>query len=171
MLKEKPSKKNFAKKKQRWSIYRSSRSQIFHNIGVLKRDLRSKLHPYFHDIFLLSFWRKRLVQLFVLFWSVITKLVVKYWIRPKWRYIREYRKHFFTDFFCIFLLIIWRKNFLQRFMVFLIIFHELMNVLSFEWLNCLKVRDVWWCKKVLSVTVTDKVWVVAWIIIWMFESI
>ena len=46
----------------------------------------------------------------------------------------ECTKHFIHGFLCIFLLDLWRKN-LQRFMMFLSIFHELMNLRSFEWLN------------------------------------
>ena len=39
--------------------------------------------------------------------------------------------------FAVFLLVLWRKNLLQSLKVFSNIFHELMNLLSFEWLNCI----------------------------------
>ena len=43
--------------------------------------------------------------------------------------------HNILPFFCIFLLILWRKDILQKFMIFLTIFHEVMKLISFEKLD------------------------------------
>ena len=45
---------------------------------------------------------------------------------------QEYTTHFTIGFLCIFLLILWRKNFHQSLMVFLTIFHKFMKLRNFE---------------------------------------
>ena len=52
----------------------------------------------------------------------------------EWRHSCEFTKHF-TGFHYIFLLILWKNNF-NVFIVVLTIYHELIKLRSFEWLNC-----------------------------------
>ena len=56
-------------------------------------------------------------------------------ILRKWRHFHKCTKHFTSGFLFTFLLILWRINFLQNFMVLLINFKELIKFGSFEWLK------------------------------------
>ena len=53
----------------------------------------------------------------------------------EWRHSCECTKHFITGFHYIFLLILWKNDF-TVFIVVLTIYHELIKLRSFEWLNC-----------------------------------
>ena len=69
--------------------------------------------------------------------------VTKSWTQRKRRRTREYIKHFTPGFLFIFLLILWKKNLLQTFIMFLPIFHKLVEILSFQSLNGLSAEVTW----------------------------
>ena len=76
-----------------------ARSVTF-NEEIFKGVLRPKFHSRFYGIFMLILWRKSLVQSFVVFRSVFTKLwVSKFWIRCMWRHTRKCTKHLTLVFF------------------------------------------------------------------------
>ena len=65
----------------------------------------------------------------------------KFWTWREWRHTLECIKYFIPGFFCIFLLILWKKNVLHSFMVVLTISHELFT--NFWMIKfCLDVSDV-----------------------------
>ena len=58
------------------------------------------------------------------------------WVEWRQSFVRrECTKHFITGFHYIFLLILWKNDF-TVFIVVLTIYHELIKLRSFEWLNC-----------------------------------
>ena len=69
----------------------------------VKGDLRPKTRPGFYGIILIILWKKRLVQSFVVLWSVFMKLWSYKALNPTWvtSYPRMY-KHFISVFLCIF---------------------------------------------------------------------
>ena len=88
--------------------------QIFQYRVKLKGELRPRTHPCFYGIILMILWKKRFVQSFVVFWSVLTKLWSYKVFNPAWvtPYPPMYKTlqpwfswHTFVDFM--------EKNFLQ----------------------------------------------------------
>ena len=95
-------------------------------------QLKDKIHNGSHIV---NFMRKSLIQSFAAFWSVARSYEMKkFWIRRLWRHTRESFHHWFS--LHILLLILWRSNLPQSFMVFLAIFHELWKFQDSEPLNC-----------------------------------
>ena len=80
--------------------------------------------------FLLFLWRKSLVEMFVVLWSVFIKF---------WSY-KALNSAWVRHTLYIFLLILWRKNLYKNFTEFLTIFHELTKLQNFEWLTCVPTK-------------------------------
>ena len=99
----------------------------------VKRNMRAKFTPCFYVMFFKHFWSKELMQSFQAFYSVFTKLrSFKFFHRRKWRHTHEQGKHFTPAFLCISWLILWRKNLMEYFMVFLTIYHEMLRYKSLK---------------------------------------
>ena len=102
-------------------------------IILLKGTWGQSSPPAFMSCFLNIFGVRNLCKVFRRFVQFSQSYkVTSFSIRRKWHHTHEQGKNFTAAFICIFWLILWRKNLIECFMVFLTIFHEMMRYKSLK---------------------------------------